>query len=101
MKFRQIITVLLFMLAAVVMKNALPDQTLVVSNSGQINTHVNDNRLVAVLSPDFFPSKVTNVIKKPELVSNISKGPMAIPGSMIALVVTALSLVFVARRSAS
>ena len=101
MKFRQIMTVLLFMIAAVVMKNAFSDQTIVNGAEGQLIPVSSENEFLAVLSPDFLWRDTSATIAKPQAVSNLSTESASIPGSMIALVVTALSLVSVARRSAS
>ena len=101
MKFRQIMTVLLFMVAAVVMKNALPDQTFTEGTPSVLAADSTEIELFAVLSPDFLWSDSKSTIAKPQAVSNLSPERASIPGSMIALVVTALSLVSVARRSAS
>jgi len=100
MKFRQILTVLVFMVAAVVMKNALPNQSMINPNAAPVVNETGASNLVALLSPEVMYA-VTLEIPGRETAASSAFIPMPVPGSVIALVVTVLSLVSIARRAAS
>ena len=102
MEFRQILTVILFMVTAALMKNSLSDQ-LVVTEVTAVESEVTQssaNEMLAIAPSELLPLKLGSASLQQEAVSYTSGEPVdAVPGSLVALVVAALSLVSVARRS--
>ncbi|MCB1756355.1 MAG: hypothetical protein KDJ38_12580 [Gammaproteobacteria bacterium] len=104
MEVRQLLTVAIFMLAAVVMKSALPE-SLQSHDQGGGQQAVNYQQTVALVPANVFQDM--SLSQLPSSVSQVASAdtaaeagnPVPIPGSMIALVVAALSLVSVARRT--
>lgn len=106
MEFRQILTVALFMMAAAIMKNAVPgpvDPVSEQSMSHEESVSGNSEMLVAAIVPDNLLLQATSEAGTEARQLNSEhegqlNGNVPVPGSIIALVVAALSLVSVARR---
>ncbi len=105
MELRQVITVAIFMLAAVIMKSTFSDQLVHMGNGGveaiQFEQNIESEQLLAALPINIFSQAILSKapLEQIETASLELTRVNPVPGSLIAIVVAVLGLVFVARRS--